>query len=172
MFVASVAADPTLPVALAPLKLGDAIYCIQAIKQQNSLTPLLKQNRSRLGRAGEGTDRDWGEEDEVGSKEIKQQLATNSRRRGDRDWGRPEGDRITHRSWIQVAGAVLVAGEQGRVLVTGGRRADVTGSRRHRAGYGAMRECGAMLARATGICDMLFGLGRIHETVIRRIQQP
>jgi len=50
----------------------------------------------------------------VGSKEIKQQLATNSRRRGDRDWGRPEGDRITHRSWIQVAGAVLVAGEQGR----------------------------------------------------------
>ena len=114
MFVASVAADPTLPVALAPLKLGDAIYCIQTIKQQNSLTPLLKQNRSRLGRAGEGTDRDWGEEDEVGSKEIKQQLATNSRRRGDRDWGRPEGDRITHRSWIHVAGAVLVAGEQGR----------------------------------------------------------
>jgi len=50
----------------------------------------------------------------VGSKEIKQQLATNSRRRGDRDWGRPEGDRITHRSWIHVAGAVLVAGEQGR----------------------------------------------------------
>jgi hypothetical protein len=25
-----------------------------------------------------------------------------------------EGDRITHRSWIQVAGAELVAGEQGR----------------------------------------------------------
>ena len=107
----------------------------------------------------------------MGSKEIKQQLATNSRRRGDRDWGRPEGDRITHRSWIHVAGAVLVAGEQGRVLVTGGRRADVTGSRRHRAGYGAMRECGAMLARATGDMRHVIGLGRIHEAVIRRIHE-
>jgi hypothetical protein len=34
MFVVSVAADPTLALALAlaPLKLGDTIYCIQATR--------------------------------------------------------------------------------------------------------------------------------------------
>ena len=34
-----------------------------------------------------------------------------------------------------------------------------------------MRECGALLARATGDMRHVIGLGRIHEAVIRRIHE-
>jgi hypothetical protein len=42
MSVVFVATDPTLALALAlaPLKLGDAIYCIQAIKQQELINSI------------------------------------------------------------------------------------------------------------------------------------
>ena len=74
-------------------------------------------------------DREWGQEDEVGSKEIKQEAAANLRTRGDREGGRG----LTHRSSPRRRGLdpSLAAGEQGRRLVAGEqRRKLVAGGRR------------------------------------------
>ena len=47
----------------------------------------------------------------------------------------------------------------------------VAGGRRAASRDGAMRECGALLARATGDMRHVIGLGRIHKMVIRRIHE-
>jgi len=106
MSVVFVAADPTLAIALALLIFGDAIYCIQAKQQEltNKLTALQKYKT----KGGRGTG-----EDEVGSKEIKQQVD-----------GEEEGRGLTHGSTSQGARAEASrdGGERRRRLIAGGRR--------------------------------------------------
>jgi len=100
----------SLALALALLIFGDAIYCIQAKQQEltNKLTALQKYKT----KGGRGTG-----EDEVGSKEIKQQVD-----------GEEEGRGLTHGSTSQGARAEASrdGGERRRRrrwrLVAGGRR--------------------------------------------------
>jgi hypothetical protein len=63
------------------------LFCMPIFCIKKTIDRCLGRIRDqRMGR--NRTDREWGEEDEVGSNEIQQQPATNSRRRGDREWWR------------------------------------------------------------------------------------
>ena len=121
MSIVCVASDPmlALALALAPalalLIFGDAIYCIQAIKQQevtNCTSALQKYNRSRMG-----TGRRSGEQRNQATSGHELKKKRRSRM----------GKRISSRefagAWIRIAGAEArrwrPAGEKGRRLVAG-----------------------------------------------------
>jgi hypothetical protein len=119
--------------------------CNTAYKQsKNSLTPLLKQ-------------RDWGD----WGQEIKQQLAMNSRRRGDRDRGREINSR-----GLEAGRARRASGEQGRgnPLESRGcarrRRAGSRGGRKLRRGSSPVAAGGGRKSRRAHACCGAMRRGR------------